>query len=375
MSPRAAFVYDPAFATYQIPESHPLTPKRLRWTYDLLHHYNAFDGPDSVLVKPRPAINEELLSLHTREYVEAVKSFSRGERLEERGRFHFSDYGDNPTFPGMYEASILSTGASLVAAELVESGQAGVAFNIAGGLHHAFSNRASGFCVFNDPVIAINYLLERGKRVAYVDIDAHHGDGVQDAFYRTSEVLTISLHESGRYLFPGTGFVNETGEDDGHGYSVNVPLYPYTGDDIYLYAFREVVLPLLGAFKPDVLFTQIGVDTYYTDPLTHMQLTTEGYVAVLTEFHDLGVPWVASGGGGYDPGAVARCWSLAYGVMAGKQWPDDIPEECREWLGTSKLRDTVDPVALDSLRQEAKVHAESTVVQIKSTIFPIHGLG
>ena len=375
MSPRAAFVYDPAFATYQIPESHPLTPKRLRWTYDLLNHYNAFNDSDSVLVKPRPATDEELLSLHTREYVEAVKSFSRGERLEERGRFHFSDYGDNPTFPEMYEASTLSTGATLVAAELVESRQVEVAFNIAGGLHHAFSNRASGFCVFNDPVIAINYLLERGKRVVYVDIDAHHGDGVQDAFYRTSKVLTISLHESGRHLFPGTGFVNEMGEDEGHGYSVNVPLYPYTGDDIYMYAFRAVVLPLLGAFKPDVLFTQIGVDTYYTDPLTHMQLTTKGYVAVLTEFHKLGVPWVASGGGGYDPGAVARCWSLAYGVMAGKQWADDISEECREWLGASKLRDVVDPVALDSLRQEAKVYAESTVAQIKSTIFPIHGLG
>jgi len=374
MRARAAFVYGHALTTYQLPEGHPLTPKRLRWTYELLSRYGAFSGPDSLLVKPRPATDEELLTFHTREYVDAVKSFSRGERLAEQGRFRFSDYGDNPTFPGMYEASSLSTGATLAAAELVASGEVEAAFNIAGGLHHAMPDRASGFCVFNDPAIAINYLLGLGKRVAYVDIDAHHGDGVQEAFYRTPRVLTISLHESGRYLFPGSGFVKDMGEGEGRGYSVNVPLYPYTGDDTYLYAFRQVVIPLVRAFGPDVLFTQLGVDTYYTDPLAHMQLTTRGYTAVLADLYSLGVPWVATGGGGYDPGAVARCWALAYSVMAGMQLPDDIPGDFRERLGVSKLRDVVDPAVLDSLREVAKAYAEDSVAQVKSAIFPIHGL-
>jgi acetoin utilization protein AcuC len=374
MTARAAFVYGSALTTHQLPEDHPLKPRRLRWTYELLEHYDAFSDSNSVLVEPRFATKEELLSYHAEEYVEAVESFSRIERLEEQGRFHFSDYGDNPTFPGMYEASCLSTGASIVAAEMVESGEVEVAFNISGGLHHAFPNRASGFCIFNDPVIAINYLLSKGKRVAYVDVDAHHGDGVQHAFYNTSRVLTVSIHESGRYLFPGTGFVDELGEGDGQGYSANVPLYPYTGDDVYIRVFREVVIPLLKAFEPDVLFSQFGVDTYYTDPITHMQLTTESYIAMLDDFQRLGVPWIASGGGGYDPAAVARCWALSYGVMAGKQWPDDIPEPLRERLGASKLRDVVDPVSSDTLKREAELYAEEALAEVRKTIFPIHGL-
>lgn len=375
MTPRAAFVFDRAFTTYQIPDDHPLTPKRLRWTYELLDQYGAFDDSDSILVKPRPATDEELMTFHTEEYVEAVKSFSRGERLEEQGRFNFSESGDNPTFPGMYEASALATGATLVAAELVDSGQVDVAFNIAGGLHHAYPDRASGFCIFNDPVVAINRLLSRGRKVAYVDIDAHHGDGVQAAYYNTADVLTVSLHESGRYLFPGTGFTGDMGEGKGRGYSVNVPLHPYTGDDTYRFVFREVVMPLVRAFKPDILFTQLGADAYYTDPLTHLQLTTKGYISVLTDFHRLGVPWIAVGGGGYNPGATARCWALDYGVMCGMQWPDEIPEAFKDRLGAARLRDhRLDPVSLDSLKEDAQGYAEAVVAQIKDVIFPIHGL-
>jgi acetoin utilization protein AcuC len=210
----------------------------------------------------------------------------------------------------MYEAALLSTGASLVAAELVASRQVDVAFNIAGGLHHAASDHASGFCIFNDPVIAIKYFLGQGLRVAYVDIDGHHGDGVQDAFFDDNRVLTISMHESGRFLFPGTGFSSETGVGPGQGYSVNIPLYPYTEDDIYLWAFHEVTLPLLKAFAPDVLVTRLGIDSYYSDLLTHLQVTSRGYVAAIREFARLGLPWLALGGGGYDLSAVARCWTL-----------------------------------------------------------------
>ena len=166
----------------------------------------------------------------------------------------------------MYEASTWSTGASLTAAEMLAEGRVEAAFNCSGGLHHAMPNRASGFCVFNDPVIAIKYLLERGLRVAYVDIDAHHGDGVQHAFYDSDRALTISLHQSGDYLFPGTGFVDEMGAGRGLGYSVNLPLYPYTNDEIYLWALNSVVVPLVKAFNPDVLATQLGMDPTSATP-------------------------------------------------------------------------------------------------------------
>jgi acetoin utilization protein AcuC len=277
-------------------------------------------------------------------------------------------------FPGMYEAATLSAGASLVAAELVASRQVDAAFNISGGLHHAAAGHASGFCVFNDPALAIRYLLDRGLRVAYVDIDAHHGDGVQNLFYHEDRVLTISIHESGQYLFPGTGFVTERGTGRGLGYSVNIPLYPYTEDELYLWAFNEVVPPLLRAFAPDVLVTQLGIDSYHSDPLTHLQVTSRGYVAAVRALAGLAVPWLALGGGGYDIGAVARCWTLAYGVMLAVDWPDRIPTGFAQEHGIEHLRDTL---ALDlpaEVRQEARRFVEDEVAAIKRDIFPLHKL-
>ena len=275
----------------------------------------------------------------------------------------------------MYDAALLSSGATLVAAELVAGGRVEVAFSIAGGLHHAAPTHAAGFCIFNDPAIAIRHFLARGLRVAYVDVDAHHGDGVQDVFYQDDRVLTISMHESGQYLFPGTGFVAESGAGAGAGYSVNLPLYPYTEDEIYLGAFREVALPLLRAFAPDVLVTQLGIDSYHSDPITHLQLTSRGYVEVIREFAGLGIPWLALGGGGYDLGAVARCWTLAYGVMLGVEWPERIPDALADQYPTPNLRDDI---ALDlpaHVRQEARRYAEESVAAIKETIFGRHGLG
>ena len=235
-----------------------------------------FDLAASALAAPRAATEEELQWLHGAEYIAAVRSFSLGLSGYDPQRYNFSAEGDNPTYRGMYDAAALSTGASLAAAELLADGRVDAAFSISGGLHHAAANHASGFCVFNDPALAIHYLLEQGLRVAYVDIDAHHGDGVQEAFFDDDRVLTISVHESGQYLFPGTGFVQELGTGRGAGYSVNLPLYPYTGDEVYLEAFHAVVPPLLRAFAPDVLVTQLGIDSYHTDPLTHLQITNAG---------------------------------------------------------------------------------------------------
>jgi acetoin utilization protein AcuC len=372
--PKAAFVYDDALAGHVLRSDHPMRPIRLRHTYQLLEGYGAFEDDSSLLVRPRPATREELEWLHSGDYVAAVQSLSAGATIDNPLRFGFSDRGDNPIFPGMYDAAALSTGASLVAAELVASQQVEVAFNISGGLHHAAAGHASGFCTFNDPALAIKYLLDRGLRVAYVDIDAHHGDGVQNLFFDDPRVLTISLHESGQYLFPGTGFVSERGTGRGAGYSVNVPLYPYTEDELYLWAFHEVVLPLLGAFDPDVLVTQLGIDSYHSDPLTHLQVTSRGYVAAIQEFAKMNIPWLAMGGGGYDVGAVARCWTLAYGVMLDAEWPDQIPASFAQEHGLQQLRDTLALELPGEARQEARSFVEAEVAAIKGDIFPLHNL-
>ncbi len=371
---RVAFVYEDALSRHQLRQDHPMRPERLRYTYELLAAYGAFDGNNSLLVPPRPATDEELRRLHSSEYVSAVRSLSLGLAGYDPSRFNFHRQGDNPIYPGMYDAAALSTGASLMAAEMLANREVDVAFNISGGLHHAALDHASGFCVFNDPALAIKYLREQGLRVAYVDIDAHHGDGVQNAFFDDAQVLTISIHESGQFLFPGTGFVMESGAGSGKGYSVNLPLYPYTDDETYVEAFLEVVPPLLRAFAPDVLVTQLGIDSYHSDPLTHLQVTTQGYLEAIKELSRGEVPWLALGGGGYDLSAVARAWTLAYGVMLDVEWPDRVPEAFAREHGVSQLRDGAAPEIPAHVRLEARRFAEESVAAVKEEVFPFHGL-
>ena len=373
--PRAAFVYDDKMSHHELRSDHPMRPVRLRHTYELLSGYDAFEHEDALLVSPRQAVEDELKWLHTPQYIEAVRRLSVGEGTQEAHRFNFSLQGDNPYYTGMYEAAILSSGATLLAAEMVADRSVDVAFNISGGLHHAAAGHASGFCVFNDPALAVHYFLRRGMRVVYVDVDAHHGDGVQEAFFDDDRVLTISVHESGRYLFPGTGFVGEQGQGRGKGYAVNLPLFPYTGDDVYLDAFRQVVPPLIRAFSPDVLVTQLGIDSYHSDPLTHLQLTTLGFVELIREFAALGLPWLATGGGGYDLMAVARAWTLAFGVMLGEEWPDTLPRGFALEHGIGHLRDSGSPDIPANLRLDIHRHAEEAVASLKQQVFPVHGAG
>ena len=369
---RAAYVYSDALSTHVLRSDHPMRPVRLAQTAALLRAYGAFDGSHGKLVEPRPATREELVSFHTATYVEAVELLSAGKSTD-GARFGFSSLGDNPIYEGMYEAALLSTGASVQAAELVADGTVAAAFSPAGGLHHAMAGSASGFCIFNDPVVAINVLRKRGLRVAYVDIDVHHGDGVQAAFYGDADVLTISTHESGRWLFPGTGHARETGEGAGTGYSVNLPLFPYTDDDVFLEAFDAVVPPLVKAFAPDVLATQLGVDTHVSDPLAHLGLTTNGYVAAIERFAALGYPWLAFGGGGYDLDAVARSWTLAYGVMCGQAWPDELPEGAAEFLTSPELRDAPREVD-EAVQARARRFTQDQVDELRRTVFPLHGI-
>ena len=320
---RAGFVYDQRLTEHVYRPDHPLKPQRLRGVYTTLKELGAFERANSVLLAPRDATREEVESVHAPQYVAAVIQASADPDLD-YSRWGMLQGGDTPPFRGMHEASLLTTGASLVAMEEVVAGRARVAVNYAGGLHHAMRSRASGFCIYNDPAIVCRALADRGMRVAYVDIDAHHGDGVQAAFYDTDRVLTISLHESGRALFPGTGFADERGRGSGAGYSVNVALPPYTDDEAYTRAFDAVVPELVTRFQPDILVTQQGIDPHFTDPLTHLMLSTHAREHCVRAFAAMPYPWVATGGGGYDLDAVRRTWALEHLVMLGAEIPAEL---------------------------------------------------
>jgi acetoin utilization protein AcuC len=375
---RCVLVYSPALGEFDFGPGHPLRAERVQRTYDLIEAYGVLARPGIETAQPQPASEERLLTIHSWPYVNAVKRASAGEQLYEASSFGLGT-ADNPIVPGMYEASALAVGGSVLAAELVFEGKASVAFNIGGGLHHAHRARAAGFCVFNDPAIAIARLLELGGdgvKVAYVDLDAHHGDGVQEAFYESNRVLTISLHESGDYLFPGSGRVDEIGQGTGRGYSVNVPLAPYTGDDVYLWAFRQVVPPLVEAFAPDFVVTQLGADTHYLDPLTHLALSTSSYVKAVRSLRALAPRWIALGGGGYEMTVVPRAWTLAFGVMAQTRLADEIPEsQAHLYRATDgRLRDDVAPGLDEEHQRDVKAFAQETVEALREAVFPIHGL-
>ncbi|GAC1411993.1 MAG: acetoin utilization protein AcuC [Actinomycetota bacterium] len=384
MSASAAVVWDERLIAYNFGSQHPLQPVRVKLTIELARAFGVLDAPNVIVHVPEAATRGELQLVHTAAYVDAVK------RISDTCTTPFENYGwgigigDNPAFPGMHEASALVCGASLAAARLVHLGTVQHAFNPAGGLHHAMASRASGFCVYDDPAVAIAWLLENGhERIAYVDVDVHHGDGVQAAFYDDARVMTISLHESGEYLFPGTGFPDETGNQ---GTSVNVALPPHTGDDAYRRAFDDIVPPLIEAFSPSVLVTQLGCDTHHTDPLAHLALTTNTYRHLARSFHDLahsvtGGRWVAVGGGGYQIYTVVpRAWTLYAAALCGVEIGDEIPEQWREHareLGAPNpprsLADdgpSIDP----SLLADASLSASRAVDETKRAVFRFHGL-
>jgi len=370
--PKTALIYSAEMNGYDMGLNHPMRPERLRLAYELISAYGLFSG-ESRLVQPVPANLADLQTVHWAAYIEAVRSLSNGEKSRSQAAFGFGAL-DNPPFLGMYEASLLYTGASVLAAELVASGEFDSVFSISGGLHHAMPERASGFCVFNDPAIAIQRLRREVGRIAYIDIDAHHGDGVQAAFYKASDVLTISIHESGHFLFPGSGFTEEIGAGEGTGYSVNVPLTPSTPDDLYLWAFDEIVPPLIEAYQPEIIVAQLGVDSHFSDPLAHLNVTSRGFSSVVERILGFGRPLVAFGGGGYNLAAVSRLWTIAYGLMAERELPDRIPEEYAARYGITHLHDTIEPSTTRHQRDSVRPDAERAVREIKRLVFPFHGL-
>jgi acetoin utilization protein AcuC len=334
VSERVALVLAPEARGYDHGPQHPLRPARVLFTWDLIRAYGITDRPNVQELTAGVASDEEIGLVHTDGFIDATRRAGHGERGD-WWRFGYGP-GDNPIFPGMHEAASAVVGASIEAARAVLSGEVDHAFNAAGGLHHAMPARASGFCVYDDPAVAMAWLLDQGvERVAYVDVDVHHGDGPQAIFYSDPRVLTISLHESGRYLFPGTGFEDERGSGEAEGTKVNVPLQPQTDDSAWLRAFREVVPERVKRFQPDVLVSQLGCDTHATDPLAHFELTTKAYQETAMLLHALahdaaGGRWVATGGGGYQwARVVPRAWTIYFAEMADTEIVDDIP---RDWV-------------------------------------------
>jgi len=375
--PRAAFVYTDDYADYHLSDTHPLQQKRLLMTHRLLEAHSAFGAPGSFLITPAPATETDLLRVHSPEYLSALRRLSDREHVPDKKEFGFGTL-DNPPFPGMWEATLLYAGGSLDCARLVRHEGFDAAFNTSGGLHHARWNRAAGFCTVADVALVAYLLLDHGaKRVACVDIDAHHGDGTQAFFYDDPRVLTLSVHETPETLYPRvTGFAEEVGEGAGLGFNANLPLAPGSGDAVYAEAFGAAFLPLLTAFDPEFILLQVGADAHFADPLTHLGLTSRGWLSLAQSVIALGKPIVALGGGGYNLDTVARLWTLLYGALSGQTFP-----------GT--LHDTSGPSAADrdAVFQEIYVkrrgttrgasiedYARRSIETVRQAVFPVHGL-
>ncbi|GGE77352.1 acetoin utilization protein AcuC [Priestia taiwanensis] len=317
MKQDAVFVYSPQFSSYSFNDHHPFNQLRVDLSLDLLRKGDYIN--DSHLIQPRIATDEEILLIHDKVYMDIVKRAGHGEVTKEVTLPYGIGTEDTPIFQNMHEASALLVGGTLTAVDYVLEEKARHALNLGGGLHHGFHARASGFCIYNDSSIAIKYIQQKYKlRVMYVDTDAHHGDGVQWAFYDDPTVCTFSIHETGRYLFPGTGGIQERGQGAGLGYCFNIPVDAFTEDESWLYAYKTAFREIADYFRPDIIITQNGADAHYYDPLTHLSSTIRIYQEIPKLAHELAHKycdgrWIALGGGGYDMWRVVpRAWSYIW---------------------------------------------------------------
>ena len=397
---QVALVRDESVERYDFGREHPLAPVRVTLTHALIDGCGLADAPGVARITPATSAEQlivDTLRVHDAAYVDTVRAVSEafppGARLldapaELRARAATVGLGagDTPAFAGVHEASLAVVGASVEAARLVLEGEVRHAFNPGGGLHHAMADRAAGFCVYNDASAAIAWLLDNGaERVAYVDVDVHHGDGVERMFVTDPRVLTVSLHESGRHLFPGTGEAHDVGEGAGRASAVNVPLAPQTSGRVWLEAFDAVVEPLVRSFQPDVLVTQLGCDTHATDPLAHLALTLDDMAAVYARLHTLAHEaadgrWVATGGGGYQlVSVVPRAWTLAFAEMVGARLPVETPMAWRELVvartGAVPPHDFHDPAPLLGADVEARTRemARASIATVRELVFRRHG--
>jgi acetoin utilization protein AcuC len=393
MSAQVRVVWDPGFTAYDFGPAHPMSPVRLDLTARLCEELGVFAQPGVEVFSPPVPDDSVLETVHEPDYVAAVRTASQDPASADSRRGLGTE--DDPAFRGMHEASArVAEGTRQVCADVWESrAQHGV--NFCGGLHHAMPGSASGFCIYNDIAVGIRWLLDHGaQRVAYVDVDVHHGDGVEHIFWDDPRVLTVSLHESGRVLFPGTGFAGETGGAGAEGSAVNVALPPGTADSAWLRALYSTALPVVRAFGPDILVTQHGCDTHAQDPLAHLALSVDAQHAAAQALHRLaheacGGRWVALGGGGYEVvDVVPRTWTHLTAIAAHHPVPltEPVPpgwlEHVREALGREGPRrmgerDPADgPIWHQPWDHGYNPHNESdrAIMATRQAVFPLYGL-
>jgi acetoin utilization protein AcuC len=372
---RAVFMWDERFDRNAYPTTIPFRTDRAAMARRTLLSMGMLAASDEAPV--RQATREQLERFHTARYLDVMLAAERGDMGVEGLRMGLGT-GDCPIFRGMVEHGALAAGATLVAAEMLLSGEADVAFNPHGGFHHAGPDYAAGFCYINDVVLGCLALAEAGRRVLFLDIDVHHSDGVQYAFYHRADVCVISMHETGRRLFPGTGFAHEVGIEAGEGYSVNVPLPPGTYDDAYLRAYRAVAVPVIDRYDPDVIVVELGMDGLVGDPLAELALTNNTHAAILTDLLGRGKPLLATGGGGYHPENTARGWALAWGVLSGQAVDADVAVglggvllSSTDWHGG--LRDRVHEPLPDQ-RELLDREVDRVIDDVIERVFPRLGL-
>lgn len=390
MATQARVIWDDRFTRYDFGPVHPMAPLRLDLTARLARALGLFDDASAVeVVGAEPADDELLASVHDPDYVAAVKRASADPSCADAERGLGTE--DDPAFSGMHEASARVVQASVDLVDALLDGSIAHGVNFCGGLHHALPERASGFCVYNDAAVAIRRALERGARkVAYVDVDVHHGDGVERIFWDDDRVLTISVHESGRVLFPGSGFAEEVGGPTAQGTAVNVALPPGTGDAGWLRALHAVAPPLVRAFAPDLLVTQHGCDSHFLDPLAHLAVSVDAQRQAQVSLHELahevsGGRWLALGGGGYEVvDVVPRSWSHLVGVAAHRPVPTSTPVPA-DWLdhvrtvlgrpGPAHMGDGRDPWWRSwEVGYDPDDAVDRAVLATRKAVFPLHGL-
>ncbi len=389
MASQARVIWDDDFTRYDFGPEHPMAPVRLDLTARLARSLGLFDGTGVEVVGAGVAADDLLRTVHTSDYVAAVRAASLDPAAADPGRGLGTV--DDPAFSGMHEAAARIVRGTVDLAEAVWAGATSHGVNFCGGLHHALPDRASGFCVYNDVAVAIRRLLDLGaRRVAYLDVDVHHGDGVERIFWDEPRVLTVSVHESGRLLFPGTGFAADVGGPGAEGSAVNLALPPGTGDAGWLRAVHSVLPPLVRAFEPDVLVSQHGCDTHFLDPLAHLNVSVDAQRAVQSSVHELAHQvcagrWIATGGGGYEVvDVVPRSWSHLVGIAAHR--PVDVgtavPARWREYVsgrlgrpGPPLMGDGKDPWWRSwETGYDPEDPVDRAVFDTRSRTFPLHGL-
>jgi len=374
---KAAFIYSQELEKYRYPPEHPFNVDRAARVRKILNSMGLLSGDGRSEVPPTPADRITLKKFHSARYLHALQTASKGKWDAEALDMGLGT-GDCPVFNKLYEYAVLACGATLTGAKLILAGSADVAFNPSGGFHHAGPQRASGFCYINDVALACIILAEEGKRVLYLDVDVHHGDGVAYAFYDRCDVMTISFHQNPRTLFPGTGFEDEIGTGRGKGYCVNVPLPIGTFDEAYMKAYNAIAPPLTAAFNPDVIVLQLGADALAGDPLAHLYLTNNVYVEVINSLLSFNKPILATGGGGYNVDNTVRAWALAWTVLCGADADQDknpavggVMLGSTEWQGGLRDRE----LAVSSQQRNVVMPAvQVTIEAVKAKVFPIHGL-